>query len=218
VQHAVLAIAFTVLVVTGFSLRFYKAWWATLLFGHEGGYAVRGIIHRVAGVLLLAGSVWHIAFLLTRRGRVFLRDMWPQRADFAHFFQMIRYNLGRTDHHPSMARFTYVEKAEYWALVWGSVVMIITGIMRIYSEAMLRLWPKVWSDVAQVVHYYEAVLATLAIVVWHAYWVVFDPAEYPMNPSWLIGTRASQHGHPTDAVLDAPAPEEPKAADPAIAP
>jgi len=25
--------------------------------------------------------------------------------------------------------------------------------------------------------------------------VVFDPAEYPMNPSWLIGTRASHHAH-----------------------
>ena len=74
---------------------------------------------------------------------------------------------------------------------------------------MLRLWPKVVSDVAQVIHYYEAVLATLAILVWHAYWVVFDPAEYPMNPSWLIGTRASQHGHAPDLTPAAAAPEEP---------
>ena len=44
--------------------------------------------------------------------------------------------------------------------------------------------------VAQVIHYYEAVLATLAIVVWHFYWVIFDPKEYPMNPSWLIGKKA----------------------------
>jgi len=56
--------------------------------------------------------------------------------------------------------------------------------------------PKVWHDVAQVIHYYEAVLATLAILVWHAYWVVFDPGEYPMNPSWLIGTRPAHRAQP----------------------
>jgi hypothetical protein len=82
--------------------------------------------------------------------------------------------------------------------------------MRIYSEAILRLLPKVWSDVAQVVHYYEAVLATLAILVWHAYWVVFDPSEYPMNPSWLIGTRAAHGAHGTDPVR---APTAPAAAE-----
>jgi hypothetical protein len=65
--------------------------------------------------------------------------------------------------------------------------------MLIFSEAMLRTLPKVWHDVAQVIHYYEAVLATLAILVWHAYWVVFDPAEYPMNPAWIIG-RKPKHG------------------------
>ena len=82
------------------------------------------------------------------------------------------------------------------ALVWGSVVMIITGIMLVFSETMLRLLPKVWNDVAQVIHFYEAVLATLAILVWHAYWVVFDPREYPMNPAWLIGTKQGHGGSP----------------------
>jgi len=54
---------------------------------------------------------------------------------------------------------------------------------------VLRLLPKVWHDVAQVIHFYEALLATLAILVWHFYWVIFDPKEYPMNPSWLIGKK-----------------------------
>jgi len=186
-QHALLAIAFTVLVVTGFSLRFYKAWWATLLFGHEGGYAVRGLIHRIAGVLLLAGSLWHIAFLLTRRGRAFLRDMWPRRADFADFFKMIRYNLGRTDHHPAMERFTYVEKAEYWALVWGTAVMGVTGLFLWFDNAAVRVFGKGLLEVLLVIHYYEAWLAFLAVLIWHMYATVFSPRVYPMNPSWLTG-------------------------------
>jgi hypothetical protein len=32
-----------------------------------------------------------------------------------------------------------------------------------------------------VVHYYEAILATLAILVWHMYFVVLDPTVYPLK-------------------------------------
>jgi hypothetical protein len=67
----------------------------------------------------------------------------------------------------------------------------------------------VWHDVAQVIHYYEALLATLAILVWHFYWVIFDPSEYPMNPSWLIGTRAAHHAEETkEEVLSSQAGSE----------
>jgi hypothetical protein len=77
--------------------------------------------------------------------------------------------------------------------------MIVTGAMLVFTETVLRLWPKVWNDVAQVIHYYEALLATLAILVWHFYWVIFDPKEYPMNPSWLIGKKVP-HKNPEGEV------------------
>jgi formate dehydrogenase gamma subunit len=187
-QHTLLALAFTVLVITGFSLRFHNAWWSTLLFGHEGGYSLRGVIHRVAGVLLLAGALWHLFFLMTRRGRVFLRDMWPRRADFSGFMQMIRYNLGATPEHPLMGRFTYVEKAEYWALVWGTAVMGITGLFLWFDNFVVRLFSKGLLEVFLVIHYYEAWLAFLAILIWHFYATIFSPRVYPMNPSWLTGS------------------------------
>jgi hypothetical protein len=81
--------------------------------------------------------------------------------------------------------------------------MIVTGAMLVFTETVLRLWPKVWNDVAQVIHYYEALLATLAIVVWHFYWVIFDPKEYPMNPSWLIGKKAP-HKHEAEPKREEP--------------
>ena len=98
---------------------------------------------------------------------------------------------------PPHRRWNYAEKAEYWALIWGSVVMIITGAMLIFTEHGAATLPKVWHDVAQVIHFYEALLATLAILVWHFYWMIFDPKEYPMNPSWLIGKKAAER--PEDA-------------------
>ncbi len=187
VQHAVLALAFTVLVVTGFALRFYDAWWSTWVFGREGGYATRGIIHRSAGVLLLLGGLWHLAFLATRRGRRFLRDMLPGRLDVTQFFQMMKFNLGRSAEHPHFGRFSYVEKAEYWALVWGTVVMGITGLFLWFDNVAVRFFPKGLLDVLLVIHYYEAWLAFLAILIWHMYATVFNPKVYPMNPSWING-------------------------------
>jgi cytochrome b subunit of formate dehydrogenase len=226
VQHTVLALAFTVLVVTGFALRFYDAWWSTLLFGHEGGYSLRGSIHRVAGILLMAASLWHLAYLMTPRGRVFLRDMWPRQRDFTDFFQMIRYNLGRSGRHPVFERFTYVEKAEYWALVWGTVIMGITGLCLWFDNVVVRFFHKGLLDVMLVIHYYEAWLAFLAILIWHMYATVFSPRVYPMNPSWITGRMperqfAAEHGaaraasnaaeveRERTAATDPPAPGEP---------
>jgi formate dehydrogenase gamma subunit len=187
IQHTVLAIAFTVLVITGFALRFYDAWWGHLLFGHQGGYATRGIIHRGAGVLLILGGLWHLGFLATRRGKQFLRDMLPRGEDFRQFFQMMRYNLGKTGQHPHFGRFSYVEKAEYWALVWGTAVMALTGLFLWFDNVAVRYFPKGLLDVFLVVHYYESWLAFLAILIWHMYATVFNPRVYPMNPSWMTG-------------------------------
>ena len=186
-QHALLAISFTVLVLTGFSLRFYDAWWAKLIFGHEGGAATRGLIHRGGAIVMIIGSFWHLGYLATAKGRVFLKDIAPNLNDAKQAWGMVLYNLGRTNEHPHMRRFSFVEKAEYWALIWGTVVMVGTGLSLWYEKLIIMHVGKEALEVFRVIHYYEAWLAFLAILVWHMYGVVFNPHVYPMNPSWLTG-------------------------------
>ena len=99
---------------------------------------------------------------------------------------MLHY-LGLKREKPEYARFTYAEKAEYWALVWGMFVMAGTGIMLWAKVFFGNLLPRWFLDIATAIHFYEAVLATLAIVVWHFYQVFFDPDVYPMNGAWLDG-------------------------------
>ena len=60
------------------------------------------------------------------------------------------------------------------------------------NNLVLRFLPKSWLDVATSVHFYEAVLATLAIVVWHFYSVIFDPDVYPLNTAFLTGYSVKQ--------------------------
>jgi cytochrome b subunit of formate dehydrogenase len=202
-QHWLLAISFIVLVISGFSLRFSEAWWVQLLFGWGGGegFLVRGDVHRIAAVLFVICCLWHLAYLFTRRGRRWFRDMLASPRDLVHIRDSALYYLGRRDQKPRFGRFSYMEKCEYWALIWGAVIMTGTGILLWFDNYFVEVWklPKGILDVMLVIHYYEAWLATLAILVWHGYSTVFGPTVYPMNPSWLAGKMPKDmytHEHP----------------------
>ncbi len=199
-QHTFLMVSFMSLVLTGFALRYSEGWIAQFFFGWEGGFELRGDIHRLSAIVYLISIVWHTAFIsFTKRGRKFFKDMLPKMIDFKQFWQRIMFNIGRTKIRPHYGRFSYVEKAEYWALVWGTVVMVITGFLLWYDNWWVQFLPKGFLDVALVIHFYEAWLATLAIFIWHFYSVLFHPGVYPMNPSWLTGRmpeKMYEHEHP----------------------
>lgn len=201
-QHAVMALSFITLAYSGFALKFPDAWWATPLSWINGGEAGRRLIHRTAAVAMVSICVIHIGYLLlTRRGRGQFRAMLPRLKDARDALQMIRYYLGASPHSPEFARFSYAEKLEYWALVWGSVVMTVTGFSLWFENLSLQFLPKWLLDAATVVHYYEAWLATLAILVWHFYFVIFNPRVYPMSLVWLTGRMSEEemaHEHPLE--------------------
>ena len=187
-QHTITMVSFIALAISGFALRFSDAWITELFFGWERGFELRGLIHRISAVVFIAAVLWHLLFiLLTQSGKKFFKDMWPNLLDFTQFYERIMYNLGRRDKTPQFKRFSYIEKAEYWALVWGTVVMIITGIFLWFDNYFSLFLPKGFLDVSLVIHYWEAWLATLAIGVWHLYSTLFNPHVYPMNTSWLTG-------------------------------
>jgi formate dehydrogenase gamma subunit len=187
-QHTFLMVSFVLLVISGFALRFSNGWLAQTFFGWDGGFEFRGVLHRYAAVLFMATVVWHVVFVVaSARGRQFFNDMRPGLEDVKQLYHRILYNLGRSKEHPRFGRFSYVEKAEYWALIWGTVIMVFTGILLWFDNWFIQYLPKGVLDVGLVIHYWEAWLATLAIFVWHLYSTVFNPTIYPMNPAWLTG-------------------------------
>ena len=174
-QHTLLMVTFTVLAITGFAFHYSGSWWARALFGWPGGFLLRRIVHLVAAALFVVTAVWHVGYLFGARGRAFLRDMWPRGADFRQFFQTMGYDLGLRREAPRFGRFSYIEKAEYWALVWGTVVMTFTGLALWFGNVTERVLEVQALGVMLVVHFYEAVLAGLAILVWHFYSTIFSP-------------------------------------------
>ena len=192
-QHLILLSCFIILVITGFALKFPNSWIAELL-GNGNGERLRSIIHRVAGVILIAAGVYHIFYLvITKEGRRLICDFAPRPKDAFDAWATMRYYLGLGGEKPKFGRFNYAEKAEYWALVWGTALMAVTGVMmwaKVWVGDLLARW---WVDVATAIHFYEAILATLAIVVWHFYQVFFDPDVYPMNWAWWDGKMPVEH-------------------------
>lgn len=196
-QHICLAVSFLILVWTGFALKYPDQIWARPLVALESIMPVRGVIHRVAGVVMIVVSVLHVILLATNRQ---LRQHWftllPRWTDAKEAALMFCYNLGLISKRPSISSHSYIEKAEYWAVVWGTGLMAVTGIMLWANNLMLAWLPKVWLDFVITVHLYEAILATLAIAVWHFYGVIFDPDVYPMDTAWLTGRSARRHPAP----------------------
>ncbi len=206
-QHTLLMVSFTVLAITGFAFQYSGAWWARLLFGWKGGFVLRHNLHRLTAAVFIATAIWHTVYLGGARGRRFLSDISPRVADFRQFGRMIRYNLGRGGERPLFGRFSYVEKAEYWALVWGTVVMTGTGLGLWFGTLTEKTLGVTALGAMLVVHFYEAVLAGLAILIWHFYSTIFNPPVYPNNPSWYTGAmpeRMYRHEHPLDPALAEP--------------
>lgn len=194
IQHAMLMISFIVLVITGFMLKFPNAWWVVPFRNNIPEFVeVRGILHRIAAVVMVAASIYHLIYItFTQRGRELIRDLMPKVKDLHDAIGVMKFNLGLSKVKPKLDRFSYVEKSEYWALVWGTIVMTLTGIVLWFENYFLGLTSKLFTDISLYIHYYEAWLAALSILIWHIYFVIFNPDVYPMNLAWIKGTLSEE--------------------------
>jgi formate dehydrogenase gamma subunit len=190
VQHFCLLTSFITLVITGFALKFPEALWVSWIrdvFG-EKTFDWRGDIHRIAAVAMVAVSIYHLFYItFAQRGKQLVRDLWFQKHDITDLKNALKYYTGKTKERPKYGRFSYIEKAEYWAVAWGTVVMGATGGVLWFENTFLPVISNSGMDLATAIHFYEAILASLAIFVWHFYFVIYNPDVYPMNKAWYRG-------------------------------
>jgi cytochrome b subunit of formate dehydrogenase/mono/diheme cytochrome c family protein len=171
-EHIVMLASFTILAVTGLPQKFIAAGWAQTMIGWMGGIETTRQIHHFAAIVLMLGSVYHLAAvgyrMLVRHVRL---TMLPGLRDVNEALGAFLFNLGLRKQAPQSGRYSYAEKAEYWAFVWGTVVMIITGFMMWNPIATAAIFPGQFIPAAKAAHGGEAILAVLAIIVWHFYHV-----------------------------------------------
>ncbi len=171
-NHWIMLVTFFGLVFTGMPQKFPAEGWAKGIVLIIGGVERVRFIHHVLGTVMALQLVWHIAegiwLHLVRRLDM---PMVPTLKDVRDFIQQIRFNLGLVSEPPAMDRYGFAEKLEYLALVWGTAVMVITGLLLLYPVRWSALFPGEWILAAKAAHGGEAILAFLSILTWHFYFV-----------------------------------------------
>ncbi len=198
-QHMLMFSSVILLIITGMPLKFpdYGISHFVIL-NIFGGVQNSTLVHRVAAVGLIIVGLWHLGYIvLSRMGRRDFFLMIPRPHDIKDFFKTFLYYLGKRPAGPKFGRFSFIEKFDYWAVYWGMVVMIGSGLILWFKEG----FPKGLFDIAREAHSDEGLLATLAIIVWHFYNVHFNPEVFPMSWVWWRGTLSEadmKHHHPLE--------------------
>jgi len=172
VEHLILLVSFTMLGVTGFSQTFYDTTIGDYILNLFDGIDSIRQVHHVFAFLIGIQSIYHVWMFLYNL--VVYRQfgkIWLNWIDLKHFFQTMKVNLGLSKHLPLYDRYTFEEKAEYWALVLGIVIMGTTGLMQWFPVLVTRFLPGWTIPAARAVHKWQAILIVLALLTWHFYHV-----------------------------------------------
>jgi formate dehydrogenase gamma subunit len=184
IEHAILMVSFTILTITGLPQKYALQNWAEWMINAMGGIELTRIIHRWSAIILIVGSIYH---LFTSAYRFFVKHermrMLPEKKDLQDLVQTVKHNLGFTDEAPRMAKFNFGEKLEYWAVVWGTAIMVLTGFVLWNPIAATVFLPGQFIPAAKAAHGGEALLAALSIIIWHMYNVHIKH----FNPSMFTG-------------------------------
>jgi cytochrome b subunit of formate dehydrogenase len=172
IEHIILLVSFTVLAITGLPQKFPEAPASIFFFRIVGGIDISRVIHRSSAVALILVSIYHIVALLYRVWVKRVRlSMIPVFEDIKHLYQDVSFYLGLRKEKAQYDRYNYAEKVEYLAVVWGTLIMAITGFMMWNPIATTRFLPGEYIPAAKAAHGGEAILAVLSIILWHFYHV-----------------------------------------------
>jgi formate dehydrogenase subunit gamma len=211
IQHFMLVAAMLVLMATGLPLRYPDVISSRIIVTLVGGIDNAGIAHRCAAVTMMLATLYHIVYLCVRWRQGNLRlTMMPAWKDVQDVIGMLLFLVGLSRVKPKFARYSFKEKSEYWAMMWGSVVMMGTGLMLWFPTKAALIFHSVSPiafDVARIIHSYEALLAFLAIIIWHLYNAHLTPEFFPMSWTWLNGTITedqlkAEHGLEYDEIIE----------------
>ncbi|MEJ5241244.1 MAG: cytochrome b/b6 domain-containing protein [Anaerolineales bacterium] len=172
IQHLILVISFTLLALTGLPQKYPLSPISIAIARAFGGVETLRLIHHASATALMLVTVYH---LLEAGYKLFVLrsgfEIFPSFQDIKDALGALLYNLGLRKEHPQMGRYTFAEKAEYWALVWGLLVMGLTGFLMWNPILVTRYLPGEFIPAAKAAHGGEALLAVLAIILWHMYHV-----------------------------------------------
>jgi cytochrome b subunit of formate dehydrogenase len=205
--HGILFSTFLGLALTGLTLRFSYASWASSFAHAVGGFDAILFFHKTFGVLLTAAFLVHVGYVLRL---VFIERkvgmLWgpeslvPQPRDFIQMGAHFRWFFGLGPK-PKFDRFAYWEKFDYWAVFWGMAVIGLSGYSMWFAPFVARLVPGSWFNVALLLHGDEALLAVWFIFTIHFFNTHLRPGSFPMDKVIFTGRQTEKElaeKHPSE--------------------
>jgi len=206
IQHIVLFTSFLLLAFTGWGLKYAYQDPASAWISFWGGAENAGLIHRIAGIIMLLDFLYHQFYLVNQaRKGGFRLSLVPMPKDVIDAFHNFMYFFGLRKEKPYFAKFTYMQKFDYWAVYWGMVIIGASGFFLTFPVTVSSIFP-MWSvqwiwDVLFTMHSDEALLAIVFILIFHFYIEHLRSDVFPMNWMWLTGRMSVEqlkHHHPAE--------------------
>lgn len=217
-EHIVQIIGFVALCVTGIPQKYNGEAWADEAIRMMGGIDIVRGVHRTFGGVLVAETVYHafavLYVLVVKKARW---SMIPGLKDLRDAAQMVLFFLGRRKERARFDRFDFRQKVEYLALIWGTVVMIATGLCMWFPVEATRWISGELIPAAKAAHGGEGLLAFASILLWHMYSAHLSPDVFPFDKTIFTGKISEErmkHEHPLEyeRILAAERAEAEKAA------
>ncbi len=189
VEHILLIVSFSMLCLTGLPQKYHELAWGQALLGFLGGIGTAQMIHHLFAAMFLFEGVYHavvvaIELVFARRKPL---GMLPGLQDVKDGLGSVAYLAGLRKEGPRYGRYDFKQKVEYWAMIWGTFSMGITGMILLFPVIATRFLPGVLVPASKILHGYEAVLAFLAILTWHMYNAHLAHGVFPLDTSIFTG-------------------------------
>ncbi len=188
VEHALAILVVGILVVTGLSQKFYTLSLCQWLILQLGGIDNVRLLHRYTGVVFLMLTVVHI--FIAMMGIVARRwqpSMMINKNDFTNAIHNLKYYVGLEKDPAQFDRYDFKQKFEYWGILVGAFLMIVSGLILWFPIQATRFLPGEFVPAAKVLHTHQATLIFILIAIWHIYNAIFSPDVFPLDTSIFTG-------------------------------
>ncbi len=195
ILHFWMVVSFFTLALTGMALKFSYMKWAQAVAWLSGGFAGMAALHRVGAIILFGvflGHLWYVRHKKVSEGRSWLDTIYGEDTilftprDLKEVVQSIRWFFGMGPR-PEYGRYTYWEKFDYFAVLWGILIIGGTGLVLWFPETFTHILPG-WSvNVATIIHSDEALLAVGFIFTIHFFNTHFRPDKFPLDQVMFHG-------------------------------